>query len=160
MAPQPSDEYRSELKGTEMKVLFVCHANVGRSQVAQVYFDQLSSHQSSSAGMAVDEVNARRNLPSNKIKDVPNQGAAQYIKGEFGVDLGERERRQLSPQLIEEADLVVVINDKSLWPEYVVEGGKIVYWDIEEPLGQPDDAVLQIFSEVRRRVEDLVVEIG
>jgi protein-tyrosine-phosphatase len=25
-----------------MKILFVCHANVGRSQVAQVYFDKLS----------------------------------------------------------------------------------------------------------------------
>ncbi len=45
-----------------MKILFVCHANVGRSQVAQVYFDKLSRHTSDSAGIAVDELIARLNL--------------------------------------------------------------------------------------------------
>lgn len=143
-----------------MKVLFVCHANIGRSQVAQVCFDQLSSHESSSAGMAVDELIASRNLPSRKLKDVPNRRTMDYIKSEFGVDLSERERQQLTPQLMDEADRVVIINDKAFWPDYVVEGGKVVYWDIQEPLGQPEDTVQHIFSEVRQRVEELVNEIG
>ncbi len=61
-----------------MKILFVCHANVGRSQVAQVYFDQLSRHTSDSAGIAVDELIARRNLRGRKLKDVTIR-AAEYI---------------------------------------------------------------------------------
>ena len=79
-----------------MKVFSVCQANIGRSQVAQVLFDQLSSHESSGAGMAVDEITAKGNWPSKKIKDVPNQRSMEYIKSEFGVDLSDRERRQLS----------------------------------------------------------------
>ena len=62
-----------------MKVLFVCQANIGRSQVAQTYFDQLSSHESSGAGMAVDEITANGNWPSKKIKDVPNQRSAVIL---------------------------------------------------------------------------------
>ena len=143
-----------------MKVLFVCQANIGRSQVAQTYFDQLSSHESSGAGMAVDEITANGNWPSKKIKDVPNQRSAEYIKREFGVDIADRERRQLSPQLMGEADMVIVINEKTNWPDYVTEGGKVVFWDIQDGLGRADEAVDQIYRQVRQKVEDLVQEIG
>ncbi len=70
-----------------MRVLFVRQANIGRSQVAQECFDQLSSHESSGAGMAVDEITAKGNWPSKKLKDVPNQRSVEYIKREFGVDI-------------------------------------------------------------------------
>ncbi len=99
-----------------MKVLFVCQANIGRSQVAQACFDQLSSHESAGAGMAVDEITAKGNWPSKKLKDVPNQRSVEYIKREFGVDISDRERRQLTPQMMDEADIVVIINDKANWP--------------------------------------------
>ena len=75
-----------------MNILFVCHANVGRSQVAQVYFDKLSRHISDSAGIAVDELIAKHNLRGRKLKDVTNR-AAEYIRecirNEFGVDIAE-----------------------------------------------------------------------
>ncbi len=143
-----------------MKVLFVCQANIGRSQVAQVCFDQLSSHESSGAGMAVDEITAKGNWPSKKLKDVPNQRSVEYIKREFGVDISDRERRQLTPQMMDEADMVVVINDKANWPDYVTEGGKVVFWDIQDAVGQADEAAYQIFGQVRHKVEELVQEIG
>ncbi len=143
-----------------MKVLFVCRANIGRSQVAQVLFNQLSSHESSAAGMWVDEVTAKGNWPSNKIKDVPNQRSAEYIKKEFGVDITDRERRQLTPQMLDEADMVIVINEKVNWPDYVTEGGKVVFWDIRDGVGLPEGAGYEILGQVRQKVEELVQEIG
>ena len=143
-----------------MKVLFVCQANIGRSQVAQACFDQLSSHESAAAGMAVDEITAKGNWPSKKLKDVPNQRSVEYIKREFGVDIADRERRQLTPQMMDEADIVVIINDKANWPHYVTEGGKVVFWDIQDAAGQADEAAYQIFGQVRHKVEGLVKEIG
>jgi len=77
-----------------MKVLFVCHGNVGRSQVAQVCFGKLSQHEASCAGTAVDETLARQNITSRKMKDALSQRSAEYIRHEFGVDISERERRQ------------------------------------------------------------------
>ena len=143
-----------------MKVLFVCQANIGRSQVAQVCFDQLSSHESSGAGMAVDEITAKGNWPSKKLKDVPTQRSVEYIKREFSVDISDRERRQLTPQMMDEADMVIVINEKANWPDYVSEGSKVVFWDIGDGLGQADEAAYEIYGQVRRKVEELVHEIG
>ena len=45
-----------------MKVVFVCNANVGRSQVAQIHFDTISRHESVSAGVGVDQLIKDENL--------------------------------------------------------------------------------------------------
>jgi len=146
-----------------MKILFVCHANVGRSQVAQVYFDKLSRHISDSAGIAVDELIAKWNLRGRKLKDAPGRAAAyirECIRHEFGMDIAEKERQQLTPAMVDAADLIVVIAEKERWPAYLQEGGKVVFWDIPDGAGQDDAFVYDVFTQVRRRVEQLVVEIG
>ena len=62
--------------------------------------------------------------------------------------------------MMDEADLVIVINEKDKWPGYLKEGGKVVFWDIKDAAGQTDEATYQIFSQVRQKVEELVREIG
>ena len=138
-----------------MKVLFGCRANVGRSQVAQVRFDQISKHQAFSAGMGVDELAAKR--PSKKMKDVADLRSVEFIKKEFGVDISERYRNQLTPRMIEDVDLAIIIHQKEDWPDYLREGGKVVFWDIPDTPGLNDDGARQIWKQVRRRV---VCEIG
>ena len=141
-----------------MKVLFVCRANVGRSQVAQVCFDQLSKHESFSAGMGADVLAANR--PSKKMKDAADPRSVEFIKKEFGVDISERDRNQLTPEMIEDVDLAVIIHEKDEWPDYLKEGDKVVFWDIPDTPGIDDDGAHQIRRRVRRRVEELVREIG
>ena len=143
-----------------MKVLFVCQANIGRSQVAQVYFNKLSKHDSDSAGMGVDENVARLALPSRKIEDVPGQRSVLYIQREFGVDASETESTQLTPEMLDEADRVIIINERDRWLNYVKEGGKVVHWDIPDSLGMEDESAFDVYREIRQRVEELVREIG
>ncbi len=142
------------------KVLFVCSANRGRSQVARACFDQLSQHDSDSAGIGVDEQLARRNLTSRKLKDSSNQRSVEYIRKAFGVDISERERQQLTPEMVDEADLVIVIAEKDTWPDYLKEGGKVVFWDILDAARQDDDFAHNVYRQVQDRVEQLVKEIG
>ena len=59
--------------------------------------------------------------------------------------------------MMEEADLVIVINEKEKWPEYVKEGDTVVFWDIKDG---GEEAAAQILSQVRQKVEELVREIG
>lgn len=42
-----------------LDVLFVCRANLGRSQMAQAMFNRLSKHQSTSAGTMVLEMDGQ-----------------------------------------------------------------------------------------------------
>ena len=92
-----------------MKVLFICYANVGRSQVAHAYFQTLSKHDCDSAGIAVNERLTAMKLASRKLKDNPNQSSVRYLKRELGRDIGEKEKQQLIPEMNTTADIVVVI---------------------------------------------------
>ena len=143
-----------------MKVLFIYYANVGRSQAAQACFDTLSKHDSDSAGVAVNERIAALKLASRKLKDNRNQRSVEYIRREFGVDIAEKERQQLTPEMIDTSDLAIVIAEKERWPGYLKECGKVVFWDILDPAGLTDDLADDIFRQVQRRVEQLVAEIG
>jgi protein-tyrosine-phosphatase len=143
-----------------MKVLFVCYANVGRSQVAEECFKTLSQHECESAGIAVNERIAAMKLASKKFKDYPNQSSVQYIRREFGVDIGEKERQQLVPEMIDTADLAIIIAEKERWPVYLKEGGKVLFWDIQDPAAMVDEIADNIYRQVQRRVEQLVAKIG
>ena len=57
-----------------MKVLFVCVANVGRSQMAEAFFNLLSEHHGESAGTMADEILARHAVPTNRLADCPPMG--------------------------------------------------------------------------------------
>ena len=143
-----------------MKVLFVCYANVRRSQVAQTYLATLSKHDSDSAGIAVNERIAAMKLPSRKLKDNLSQRSVEYVRREFSVNIAEKERQQLTPEMVEKSDLAIVIAEKERWPDYLKEGGKVVFWDIQDPAGMADDFADDIYREVQRRVKQLVAEIG
>jgi len=143
-----------------MKVIFICFANIARSQIAEACFKTLSRHHCSSAGIAVNDSISRSNLPSRKLKDAPIQRPIKYIKREFGADIGEKERQQLVPEMIGTADIVIVIAEKERWPDYLKEGGKVVFWDLPDPFGQADDLAEELYKQVRQRVEQLVAEIG
>lgn len=143
-----------------MKVLFICYANVGRSQVADACFKTLSQHDSHSAGIAVNDRIAQMNLPSKKLKHAATQRSVDYIKREFGIDVGEKERQQLVPEMIDTADLAIVIAEKERWPSYLKEGDKVVFWDIPDPARMSDGPADEIYKEVQRRVKQLVAETG
>jgi protein-tyrosine-phosphatase len=129
-----------------MKVLFICYANVGRSQVAHAYFQTLSKHDCDSAGIAVNERVTAMKLASRKLKDNPNQSSVRYIRRELGREIGEKEKRQLVPEMITAADLVVVIAEKERWPSYLQESNKILFWDIQDPVGMADESADQVIE--------------
>ena len=146
-----------------MKVLFVCVANVGRSQVAEAWFNKLSVHDSVSAGTQADEIVSRTNPPSRMLKDAGSQGipilGIPLMKHE-GVDISERSRDQLTPTMVHEADRVIVMANRDSWPDYLGDSGKVTHWEIADPVGMDEHAALSIYDEIKRQVQELVRETG
>lgn len=91
---------------------------------------------------------------------MPTQRSVEYIRREFGVNIAEKERQQLTPAMIDAADLVIVIAEKERWPGYLQEGGKVIFWNIPDAVGQTDDFAYDVYRQVQRQVERLVEEIG
>jgi protein-tyrosine-phosphatase len=99
-------------------------------------------------------------LASRKLKDNPNQSSMRYIRRELGRDIGEKEKQQLIPEMMTTADLVVVIAEKERWPGYLKECDKVLFWDIQDPVDMAHESANEVYRQVQRRVEQLVVEIG
>ena len=141
-----------------MQVLFVSNANLGRSQVAEALFNQLCDQSATSAGTRADEVFARTNSPTRSLGD-GGSTAIPYMK-EQGVDVSEKTRKQLTPEMVQDADKVIVIADRDTWPDYLQTSDKIVVWEIQDTRGMGPDSARPLFDEIKRRVQQLVREMG
>jgi len=143
-----------------MKILFVCHANAGRSQVAEELFNQLSQHKAESAGTKVDELLAERNPSNRTIKHATGgPSVIAYMRGE-GIDVSENNRIQLTPNMVDEADKVVVITVKESWPKYLQESEKVIFWDIPNAVGMTPETARVVYDQVKQHVKELADEIG
>lgn len=140
-----------------MLVMFVCQANVGRSQVAEAYFERLSRHEVCSSGLRVDEEMARNKPASNKLKDNSKHSLPYML--ERGIDISEKERTQITLELVAAADRIVAILLAEEVPALLSESGKLTLWDLPDPADHPD-AAWHIFDVIHERVRELVDEIG
>ncbi|MCS5654499.1 MAG: hypothetical protein NZ810_01040 [Dehalococcoidia bacterium] len=94
-----------------MDVLFVCRANLGRSQMAQAMFNRLSKHQSTSAGTMVLEMDGQTVA---KRAEVAPSGVLvlELMSEEEDQDLSSEQRTQLTPELVDAADKVIVMAER------------------------------------------------
>jgi protein-tyrosine-phosphatase len=140
-----------------MKVMFVCHANVGRSQAAEAFFARASKHEASSSGTHVDELMAKEKPASAKMKDNSKLSLPYMLKQ--GIDISEKERTQITPELVAGVDRVIAILTPEEVPDYVKESGKLTMWDISDPATHVARAN-ELFDEIKILVDELVQEIG
>ena len=143
-----------------MNVIFVCHANIGRSQVAEALFNLRSSHEASSAGVGVDQHMRENNVVSMVLKDGAASPHSIPYMLERGVDVSENQRTQLTPEMVSGADLVVAILETSQKVDYFATAHNVEFWDMVDPVGRTQTFADDVFMEIERRVEELVSRIG
>lgn len=131
-----------------MKVLFVCKGNVGRSQMANAFFNKMSKNHSTCAGTNVGEHEGEK-LHESVIN----------IMAEEGYDLSKNERKQLTPEMSEKADKIIVMTEKENLPEYV-NMKKVVLWNVQNPKDKPLDFHRKTRNQIKRLVEKLIKSVG
>ena len=131
---------------TQMKVIFACVHNAGRSQMAAAFFNTLTH------GEAVQSLSAGTQ-PGDRVHPV----VVEVMK-EVGIDLAEARPQLLTEQLAESADLLVTMGCGEACP--YLPGLRRQDWPLEDPKGEPLEKVRQIRDEIKRRVESLIKELG
>lgn len=127
-----------------MKVLFVCKSNGGRSQMGEAFFNLGSKpHTASSAGTQVGEKQGQTIYPN-----------ILEIMQEIGIDLSKKSRKQLTEELVDEADKVIVMEETKNIPDYLLNSPKLIRWDI--PNGA--DASPEFLRHIRDQIKNLVEE--
>ena len=142
-----------------MNVNFVCRANLGRSQMAQAMFNKLSRHRSTSTGTMVLEMEGQ--TLAERAEVAPSVVLVlELMSEEEDLDLSSEQRTQLTPKLVDAADKVIVMAERETWPDYLVEGGKVEFWEIADAFNISKDQVQAIKEQIKVKVEALVRETG
>ncbi|MBW7955415.1 low molecular weight phosphatase family protein [Patescibacteria group bacterium] len=127
-------------------ILFVCQANIGRSQMAEGFYNFLT-HSDFATSAGVVDVRAKVNnaLPSEAVT----------VMRERGVDISHHQIKLLTPEMCQEARKVVVLCDRALCPTFLLKLRRVVF----KPVKDLSAYQLQAARQVRDEVEQIVYSI-
>lgn len=150
--------------GETVKVLFVCKFNVGRSQMAEAFFNKLSKrNRSTSYGIDpyyVKRYNAKvANYPKSRVVDV---------MAEKGIDVSRNRIKMANKKMVKDADMVIAIMSseraKKDLPKYITNSPRFRLWEIEDANAKHASSMYEAQSRNRDKiyalVKRLVNEIG
>ena len=125
-------------------VLFVCVHNAGRSQMAAGYMRHLS-------GGRVEVLSAG-SAPRDSINP-----QAVAVMAEEGIDIADQQPKVLTDDAVIASDVVITMGCGDTCPFY--PGKRYEDWVLDDPAGQPIEAVRVIRDQIKKQVEDLLAEI-
>lgn len=131
-----------------MKILFVCRANSGRSQMAMELYNSLMPGEAESAGTQVDE-------PGQQLKDRPTAASAIEAMRLAGIDISANTRRQLTPELLNNYDHVIVLAETKAIPSYLNTWPAAEMWHIEDTKRNGTERAVEIRDKLYERIKDL-----
>jgi arsenate reductase len=129
---------------TRPTVLFVCVHNAGRSQMAAGYLQHL-------AGDRIEVLSAG-SAPGALVNPV----AVEAMREE-GIDLADARPKQLTPEAVQLADVVVTMGCGDACPFF--PGKRYEDWVLDDPAGQGIEVVRPIRDEIRGHVEALLADL-
>jgi protein-tyrosine-phosphatase len=126
------------------RALFVCLHNAGRSQMSAALFEREAAgrHEADSAGTT----------PAGRVHP-----EVVEVMRELGIDLAGRTPRKLTTEAAQRADVVVTMGCGDECP--YIPGKRYLDWDLEDPKGQPIEAVRRTRDEIARRVRELIAAL-
>src|SRR5450755_4313743 len=127
------------------QVLFVCVHNAGRSQMAAVLLDHEAHGQV--------RVMSAGSQPASEINPAVIQAMA-----ETGLDLSREFPKPLTSDQVQAADIIITMGCGDACPVY--PGKRYLDWDLPDPAGLDVAAIRPIRDDIRRRVRDLLTELG
>ena len=129
------------------RVLFVCQGNVGRSQMAEGFYNRLGG-----GGIAVSAGVAD---VAEKYGGHPTQEIVAVMIEE-GIDVSQHSIKQLTREMVDTASLVVVLCDPAICPEFISVGDRRVMF---RRVPDPYQADLGATREIRDHIKALVLEL-
>lgn len=148
-----------------MKILFVCSGNTCRSPMAEVLLRRAVAEH----GLPDVTVGS---AGTGALEGAPASEGAYLVTLEAGLDLSHHRARQLTPRLVEDADLVLTMSRSHL-SRVEGMGGEGKSWllteyggqvdgpaDVHDPFGADVEVYRHTFEQLRSLVETVARRLG
>ena len=132
-----------------MKVLFVCRANIGRSQAACELYKRHKNGTSASAGTLVE-------TPGRTLAAECVAHNILQVMQEHGINMSDNERTCVEDYELNQFDKIVVMAEPDTTPAWLESHPKIVRWKIDDPLNKNIDQTRLIVRQIQAKVSSLV----
>ncbi len=95
-------------------------------------------------------------MQDQKLKDL--DGAEKIIESlrEIGIDAKDFKRDQLTQEMINTSDKIIVMAEEETIPDYLKESTKVIYWDIEDPKNMSQAETNEIRDQIIPKVKNLI----
>lgn len=136
-----------------MKVLFVCWANVGRSQMAEAFYNHLTNSQNAdSAGTEVED-------PGETLGERKKRRGGTFVieaMAEEGIDITSHKKTQLTEEMLSKYDTIVCMAQPEYTPVWLSDSPKFIRWDVEDPGGKGLEETIIARDAVKAKVIDFI----
>jgi arsenate reductase len=119
-------------------IIFACIHNAGRSQMAAAFFNRYA-----------DPIKARAISAGTHPAERVHAGVIEAMR-EVGIDLSAAQPQKLTPELAQDADLLITMGCGDACP--LVPGLRRDDWPLSDPKGKDIEQVRQIRDEIEKRV--------
>jgi protein-tyrosine-phosphatase len=136
----------------KMKILFLCRANIGRSQMASKLYDNISGQKSIGAGAKVSK--ERQGM---KIGDVVGAENMIPCMKEVGIDITNSKIKQVTKRMVRWADKIIIMTAQEDLAEFVLDNkNKLEFWEVKDPKGTDLNGHRKTRDEITNMIEKLI----
>lgn len=128
-------------------ILFICRANVGRSQMAEGFYADLRGDSHAGSAGVEDFVQKYHGKPTEKIIK---------LMAEKNIDITDHSVKQLNSQMLNKYDVAVMLCESDITPEFLRNSNlPILYQEVQDP----DTLSFEDMRKVRDQIEQVVEHV-
>ena len=129
------------------KILFVCHGNVGRSQIAETYYNYFTHSKNASSAGTDPTTPARYACPNKEVVEVMK---------EEGIDVSQNKVKTITKERVDKSDNIFVLCDKELCPDFLLNSKKDVFWEIEDSYKKSIEETRRIRDSIKSKILSII----
>lgn len=141
-----------------MKILFICKNNQFRSQMAASIYNQITgTKDADSAGTYVGSADVPEGTVIEEYFGTPD---FFEVMENNGINIRNCLTKKLSPEMIENASVVVSMAEEPFIPDFLLNNKKVIWWEVENPSIATRDISERTYIQIKNLVDKLVAAIN
>lgn len=128
------------------KILFICQANVGRSQMAEAFYNNKTGGNFSTSAGVIDVRKKYKYHPTEMI---------QTLMNEVGIDVSKARIKVVTNTILKNVSKIIILCDRKLCPDFIVNDPRSVFREVNDP----HDLNIDSAREIRNQIENIVIKL-